>query len=351
MVNTNNILIERNKELLAKIEELEKKEKTEISREAQLKIIERIEKWKKENYEIGDRLRKYEGNTYPSHIVDNVTEDRPLWKSLAGHVNFELMMVQYLNKKENPLDELLEMMLNSITRNVIRHYNSEGLKEKERKEQKEKEDKLKGKITRLIKETFPYDKLKEKPLKWNERLGVERGYLDTINGTDYSDYIISFYKEREEEFKNKEDFIKELENENDFLEESAKCNLDAIKKCEEWERREKGKLREEIDNKQTLLKECFDEYVKKDRELRTANKWLEESQQNLRENRKEGLQKDEKIKRLEEQLSLANKPLPKIPSKIKLFRKEIKTKLHQFTQKFKLQKQTMIAQIEVLVKK
>jgi len=43
MVNTNEILIKRNKELLIKIEELEKINKTEISREAQLKIIDKIQ--------------------------------------------------------------------------------------------------------------------------------------------------------------------------------------------------------------------------------------------------------------------------------------------------------------------
>ncbi len=75
MVNTINTLTERNKELLAKIEELENKEKTEISREAQLGIIDKIEKWKKENIEIGGRLKKYQGNTYPSHIMDNLRED------------------------------------------------------------------------------------------------------------------------------------------------------------------------------------------------------------------------------------------------------------------------------------
>ena len=134
MVNTINTLIERNKELLTKIEELENNKNTEISREAQLKIIDKIQNWKKENYETGERLKKYEGNTYPSHIVDNVTEERPLFKSLASHVNFELMLVQYLHKKENPLDELIEIMLNSITRNVIGYYNLKGLEEKKNKE-------------------------------------------------------------------------------------------------------------------------------------------------------------------------------------------------------------------------
>jgi len=44
MVNTINTLIERNKELLNKIKELENNKNTEISREAQLKIIDKIEK-------------------------------------------------------------------------------------------------------------------------------------------------------------------------------------------------------------------------------------------------------------------------------------------------------------------
>jgi hypothetical protein len=61
-------------------------------------------------------------------------------------------------------------------------------------------------------------------------------------------------------------------------------------------------------------------------------------------------EKEKEIEKLRE-FYLANKPLPKKPSKIKLFRKEMKTKLHQFVQRFKLQKQAMVAQIEVPVKK
>jgi len=35
----------------------------QISRE---KLIDKLNNWRKENIEIGDRLKKYEGNTYPS---------------------------------------------------------------------------------------------------------------------------------------------------------------------------------------------------------------------------------------------------------------------------------------------
>ena len=89
--------------------------------------------------------------------------------------------------------------------------------------------------------------------------------------------------------------------------------------------------------------------MKQDRKLRTSEKWLAESQQNLRESQEEGLKKDEKIKILEE-LYLVNKPLPKKPSRIKLFGEKIRIKFQQLVKKVEFQKQTMIAKIEVPVK-
>ncbi len=99
-------------------------------------------------------------------------------------------MVQYLDKKENPLDELLEMMLDSITRNIIRHYNSEGLKEKELKENRELREKLKEakqKIETYYKElaekgmenkeqSLKIEKLNQEVKHWKER--AERGEED-----------------------------------------------------------------------------------------------------------------------------------------------------------------------------
>src|SRR6185369_9264083 len=74
-------------------------------------------------------------------------------------------MAQYLLTKENPLDELLEMMLNSITRNVVGYYNLKGLEEKERIEHREKEEAsvelIAGQRKRIARETAEIKELKK----------------------------------------------------------------------------------------------------------------------------------------------------------------------------------------------
>jgi len=348
MVNTNEILIERNKELLNKIEELEKIKNTEISKEAQLKVINKVLEWEKENYETGERLKKYQGNTYPAHITDNTTDELPLWRQLASHVSFELSMVRYLHKKENPLNELIEMMLNSITQNVVNYYNSEGLREEERREYEGKINKHKGKIEKLLNETFPFDKLKENPLEWDERIGgVERGYLDTINGKDYSNYVINFYKEREEEFKNKELIIKELEENLKMEEENANVHLEAIKVCENWYLTHHiTPLNKEVANKSDLLQ--------------ASEKIVESQREKIERLEREAIERTELLNEAQrlienqgELLKLTDKPLPKIPSKFKLFKEKTKTKFRQFqkvAKKAKAKTREFIARVEVKTK-
>src|SRR6185369_8547575 len=78
-------------------------------------------------------------------------------------------MAQYLLTKENPLDELLEMMLNSITRNVVGYYNLKGLEEKERIEHREKEEAsvelIAGQRKRIARETAEIKELRIKKLE------------------------------------------------------------------------------------------------------------------------------------------------------------------------------------------
>ena len=60
-----------------------------------------------------------------------------------------------------------------------------------------------------------------------------------------------------------------------------------------------------------------------------------------------------KSKELQYKLHLANKPLPKIPSKFKLLKAQAKSKFKQFKQlvkKVKIQTQEFIARIEVKAK-
>jgi len=124
MVNTINELTKRNKELLAKIEELENREKVEMSREA---LIDKLNNWKKENIEVGDRLKEYEGNTYPSFMKNG---DWPIWKYLASNANFELLFTTYTAEEELTVDFIIEKMLDSILRQSVSIRSLEGLKEK-----------------------------------------------------------------------------------------------------------------------------------------------------------------------------------------------------------------------------
>jgi len=209
MVNTINTLTERNKELLNKIEELEKKyEPLHNQRVFIERMIEKGDKYRMSlrgdnpwwnnpnNYHSTERCNFFEilfesGSSCPSDLEPFV------WNLMTSHCQLERLFVQhdyYSNKSSKEKEEIMN---------------------------------------------------------------------DLVNKLDLLDAKEKEIKELSKELDEKEVLIKELEDENDFLEETAQCNLDAIKKCEEWERREKGKLKEEIDNKQTLLKECFDEYVKK----------------------------------------------------------------------------------------
>ena len=322
MVNTINTLIERNKELLNKIKELENNKNTEISREAQLKIIDKIEKWKKENHETGDRLKKYEGNTYPAHITDNTTDEWPLWRQLAGHVNFELLFTTYTSEEELTVDFIVEKMLDTITRKVISYYNLKGLEEVERKKSKEKEDKYKEKIERLLNETFPFDKLKEKPSQLN-KWGVSRCYLDTVNGIDYSNYIIDAYKEREDEFKKEvqklEVELKEKELMIEELEERVKIEQEEVEKfhqkSEEWNKWKTAEIVAKHDAREKEL-------LRKIEILENNFDWLKNKEQIIKEYKDRelpALPKKQKQSRILKFKKLVNKVKKKTNEKFQAF--------------------------------
>ena len=85
-------------------------------------------------------------------------------------------------------------------------------------------------------------------------------------------------KELEKELEEKELIIENLNAELEAAEAGREANLDAIKLAEIWEARKSlakiEALKKEIDNKQTLLQECFDEWIKQDRKLRTSKKMI-----------------------------------------------------------------------------
>jgi len=56
------------------------------------------------------------------------------------------------------------------------------------------------------------------------------------------------------------------------------------------------------------------------------------------------------IKKLENEVYINSKPLPKLPSKFKLFKERAKTKLQQLVEKVKVREQKTTARVEVSVK-
>ncbi len=155
-------------------------------------------------------------------------------------------------------------------------------------------------VSEIIKE---YYEPNEDTSNWHEKL------VEDIENGKKSDAII--------------DIIRYWKSEAEKWEEEAMIHLDAIGVSELWNKRIKKELRDEIDNGLELIEEG-DEVIK--------------SQQ-------------EQITKLSE-FYLANKPLPKTPSKFKNFKEKAKTKFQQFKQLIKRQrkqeqKPELVARIEV----
>jgi len=52
----------------------------------------------------------------------------------------------------------------------------------------------------------------------------------------------------------------------------------------------------------------------------------------------------------DEQMYLNTKPLPKLPSKFKIFKKKTKTKFHHLVEKAKIESQRFVSRIEIRTK-
>jgi len=218
--------------------------------------------------------------------MDSVTEDRPLWKLLASSVNSDLNMVQYLPKKENPLDELLEMMLDSITKNSISSLNLQAQKD----EALEENLKLKKELEKEVKEKETYFKL----------------------STDY-------YKEKiDKEVENDElkERLKKLEAEVEELEERVdieiEMNFKVLDKAEEWHERKNFEI---AMRKDTII---FDQ-------LQTIEKLRKDL-----DARDEKIAKLTKPKKFQQLRKLANKTKEKINTKVNVIKESIKEKEQKF---------------------
>jgi hypothetical protein len=113
-------------------------------------------------------------------------------------------------------------------------------------------------------------------------------------------------------------------------------------------------LKGEIEYTRDLLWKYTGELVKKNRQFEVMEEELMEERIKLQNSNKELVQEKQKNEELQRAFYLNNKPLPKAPSKLKLFKQEVKTKFNQFrhlTKKAKVQTQEFIAKIEIKVNK
>jgi hypothetical protein len=123
--------------------------------------------------------------------------------------------------------------------------------------------------------------------------------------------------------------------------ETADCHLDAIDTCKDWYfTNHVEPLNKELANKSNLLLTKQNIIERKDKEIGGLWSELRAEKELLRGARKT-------IEKKDELLQLANKPLPKIPSKFKIFKSKIKTKFQHLIEKVNHRNQELVAQVEV----
>ena len=158
--------------------------------------------------------------------------------------------------------------------------------------------------------------------------------------------------------------VKELEKSNLWLQKELKeawsegdTHIEAMKYAGELAEakslKETEKLKTKLNDKSELLLQFIENLAKEKVKNDQKQKAIEQKQEELREI-VENLEKEKrKNEELQRTLYLQEKPLPKIPSKIKVFKEKVKTKFKQFQQlakKTKVKVQEFVARIEVKVK-
>jgi hypothetical protein len=150
------------------------------------------------------------------------------------------------------------------------------------------------------------------------------------------------------------DLYEELETENEWLQKELKnawsaenthieVANDVVKMAGEQHNKETKDLRDKVESQSNLLgsnKKVIEnqnaKIEKLERDLGTKSDLLETAQRI--------------IKMKDEQLHLAEKPLPKLPSKFKIFKQTVRTGLQQLVEKTKHQTQELFTRIEVKIK-
>lgn len=155
--------------------------------------------------------------------------------------------------------------------------------------------------------------------------------------------------------------VKELEESNKWLQRELKeawsegeTHLGAMRiaseLAEEKFSAETEKLKDELNNEREIRQDFVERLAKKivenDKMIESRNEERRGREEEIRKN----LKKDEIIEKLKAELYLANKLLPKQPSKFKILKEKTKTKFQNLIEKTKQRSQELIANIEVRTK-
>ena len=154
---------------------------------------------------------------------------------------------------------------------------------------------------------------------------------------------------------------KELEKNLEFEKESGLCHLEAIGVCEDWcFTNQVEPLNEKLANKSKEAEDNWKSLQDSNRKVEKYEKQIKQLEKDLEDREdfseqfKQLSDKSERqeiqIKKLENEVYLNSKPLPKLPSKFKLFKERAKTKLQQLVEKVKVREQKTTARVEVSVK-
>lgn len=223
--------------------------------------------------------------------------------------------------------------LKKIVSKIVENYYTPTDKEKRSLQGKEAVEWLKGSL--FIKKLND-EKFKKGVPNWYTEI-IQRLETGEKDGKEVIDMIEALKTRAEYAEQENEKLKKELE----WEKESGLAHLDGIKTCENWYfTHHINPLNKEIVSKSKLLLENQEIIEGKDKEIKKLRNELK-TERNLLENALNTIEEKDKL------IDLSNKPLPKIPSKFKIFKSKIKTKFCHLAEKVKRQKQELVAKIEV----
>jgi hypothetical protein len=201
-------------------------------------------------------------------------------------------------------------------------------------------------IENLITEMFHYKEL-HRDYKFKKYYPLRNEVEKLKKEAEENNSLNSKLKEELEETLIK---IKNLETELEEADEIIDSHEAALEKAQEWRLRREKELKEEHEHTRDLLWKYTGQLVKKNRQFEVMEEELVETRIKLQKSGKELTKEKQKNEEFQKEFYLNNKPLPKTPSKFKLFKERVKTELQRLIKKEKHQEQELVAKIEVPVK-